>query len=207
MTVISAAPCALPELAVIVAVPSATPVTKPDASTVATSASLDSHENSAPATICPFTSNASAVSCSVAPRTIVSTDGDTSTEATGSGTRTTVTSAVPCALPELAVIVAIPSATAVTRPEAFTVATELALLVQVTMAPAMTLEFWSRTSALSCTVAPNAASSAMAGITDIVVGRGGSGTGSGAGAVVLSPPQPHTKDTPVNIAHTRCMVR
>ena len=75
------------------------------------------------------------------------------------------------------------------------------------MAPAITLEFWSRTSALSCTVAPKAASSAVAGLTVTEVGRGGSGTGSGTGAVVLSPPQPHAKVTPASIAHTRFMVR
>ena len=48
-----------------------------------------------------------------------------------------------------AVIVAVPLPAAVTRPDASTVATELALLVQVTVAPAMTLAFWSRTSALN----------------------------------------------------------
>ena len=58
-------------------------------------------------------------------------------------------SAVPCALPALAVIVAVPSATPRTRPDVSTVATELALLVQVTVAPAITLAFWSRTSAVS----------------------------------------------------------
>ena len=116
----------------------ATPVTRPDASTVAIATSLDSHENSAPATASPFSSNPSAVSCSVLPNPIVSADGDTSTEATGC---ITVTTADPNAAPTLAVIVAIPSATPVTRPDASTVATELALLVQVTVAPAITLAF------------------------------------------------------------------
>ena len=71
-------------------------------------------------------------------------DGDTSTEATDC---ITVTTADPDASPALAVIVAVPLPAAVTRPDAFTVATELALLVQVTVAPAITLAFWSRTSA------------------------------------------------------------
>ena len=55
----------------------------------------------------------------------------------------------PDADPTLAVIVAVPLPATVTRPDASTVATELALLVQVTVAPAMTLAFWSRTSALN----------------------------------------------------------
>ena len=47
------------------------------------------------------------------------------------------------------VIVAVPLPAAVTRPDASTVAIKLALLVQVTVAPAMILAFWSRTSALN----------------------------------------------------------
>ena len=61
VTVTIADPVAVPAFAVIVAVPAATPITRPEASTVATPASLDSHEKSAPATACPFASNASAV--------------------------------------------------------------------------------------------------------------------------------------------------
>ena len=136
----------LPALAVIVATPSATPVTKPVPSTVPITASLDSHENSIPATACPFSSSASAVNCSVLPKAIVLAGGETSTEATDG---VTVTTAEPDADPEDAVIVAVPLPAAVTRPDASTVATELALLVQVTVAPAMALEFWSRTSAVS----------------------------------------------------------
>ena len=120
-----------------------------------------------------------------------STDGDTSTEATDC---ITVTAAEPDASPEFAVIVTVPLPAAVTRPDASTVATELALLVQVTVAPAMTLAFWSRTAAVSCTVSPNVVSSCVDGLTVTVVGRGGSGTGEGA--VGLSPsPHPLAKAT------------
>ena len=96
----------------------------------------------------------------------------------------TVTAAVPDAEPAIAVIVAAPLATAVTSPEASTAATEAALLDQLTAAPAITCPYWSRTCAVSCVVAPSAASSAVAGLTVTVVGRGGSGGGSVA-------PSPH----------------
>ena len=86
---------------------------------------------------------------------------------------------------------AVPLATAVTRPDALTVATAAVLLAQVAVAPVIARPFWSRTSADSCTVAPSAVKSAVAGPTVIAVGRGGSGGGavvvSGGGAVVLSP--------------------
>ena len=146
MTVISAVPRPLPALAVIVATPSATPVTRPPASTAATAASLDSHENSTPATASPFSSNASAVSCSVLPNPIVSADGDTCTEATGCITGTT---AEPDASPALAVIVATPSATAVTRPPASTVATAASLDSHENSAPATAWPFSSNASAVS----------------------------------------------------------
>ena len=192
-----------PDDAVIIATPSATPVTRPDPSTVATAASLDSHENSAPVTAGPFPSNASAVSCTVSPNAVSSAvDGDTTTEATDC---ITVTTADPDGSPALAVTVASPLAAAVTKPDASTVATELALLLQVTVAPTITLAFWSRTSAVSCTVSPNAVSSSVAGLTVTVVGRAGSG---GGGVVGLSPsPHPLAKATTASTADSRTMVR
>ena len=75
---------------------------------------------------------------------------------------------------------------AVTSPDPLTVATEALLLVQVTPAPAITWPFWSRTSAVNCSVAPKAVSWAVAGVTVTVVGRGGSGGGVG-GSVAPSP--------------------
>ena len=106
---------------------------------------------------------------------MVSADGDTVTERTDC---VTVTTAVPDAASAAAVIVAAPVPAAVTKPDAFTVATAVALLVQVTAAPAIACPFWSRTSARSCTVSPSDASSAVAGVTVTVVGRGGSGGGA-----------------------------
>ena len=60
----------------------------------------------------------------------------------------TVTDALPDTEPAVAVMVAVPSETAVTSP-ASTVATDALLLVQLTVAPAMTVPFWSRTVAVN----------------------------------------------------------
>ena len=114
ITVTTADPDASPALAVIVAVPFAAAVTRPEPSTAATASSLDSHENSAPATARPFASNASAASRRVSPRApMVASAGNTPTE---SGDCITVTTAAPEAPPALAVIVAVPLPAAVTRP-------------------------------------------------------------------------------------------
>ena len=144
--------------------------------------SPDAHENSAPATACPFASVAAAASRTVSPRaTSVSTAGETATALTSC---TTVTAALPEAEPEVAVIVAVPLPAAVTSPVASTVATEGSPLDQATATPAIASPFWSRTSAASRTVSPSAVSPAVAGVTVKVVARGGSGAG---GSVAPSP--------------------
>ena len=98
----------------------------------------------------------------------------------------TVTCALPEAEPAVAVIVAVPLPAAVTSPDASTVATAAALLAQLSAAPAIALPFWSSTSAVSCSVAPNAVNWTVAGATATEAGRGGSG-GGGGGAVAPSP--------------------
>ena len=169
----------------IVAVPLPTAVTSPEPSTVATASSLDSQENCAPTTACPFASVASATSRTVSPNaTSVSTAGVTATALTSWAT---VTAAVPETDPAVAEIVVFPFATAVTSPEASTVATEASPLAHATAAPAITCPFWSRTSAVSCTVAPSATIWAVAGLTVTAVARGGS---RGGGSV---PPSPHAE--------------
>ncbi len=69
----------------------------------------------------------------------------------GAGTAT-VTAAVPFADPEVAVIVAVPSATEVTRPEEDTVATDADDELHVTEAPLIVAPVWSLTVADSCCV-------------------------------------------------------
>jgi len=89
-------------------------------------------------------------------------------------------------LPVAAVIVAVPLPTAVASPEASIVATEALALDHATETPDSTRPFWSRTSAENRTVSPNAVSSAVAGVTVTVVGRGGSGGGA-EGSMAPSP--------------------
>ena len=87
----------------------------------------------------------------MSPATSVSPAGVTVTVFTSWAT---VTVALPDAEPAVAVIVAVPLPAAVTSPALLAVATAAALLAQLTAAPAIALPFWSRTSAESCTVAP-----------------------------------------------------
>ena len=95
---------------------------------------------------------------------------------------TTVISVVAAACPAAAVMVAVPSATAVISPASSTRATRSSLLAQVTETPVMTWPFWSRTSAASCSVSPGEISSGVSGVTVTVVGTGAGGGGLGAGA-------------------------
>ncbi len=84
---------------------------------------------------CPFASNAPADSRTVSPRAPrLAVSGVTVTELTAWAT---VTAALPEADPEVAVTVALPLATAVTSPDALTVATAAAPLAQITAAPAI----------------------------------------------------------------------
>ena len=82
----------------------------------------------------------------------VADDGETVTVAAGGAV--TVIEAVPDCPSLVAVIVALPGATAVTTPDEETVATELALLDQVTGRPVSTFPFASCVVALSVTVCP-----------------------------------------------------
>ena len=67
----------------------------------------------------------------------------------------TVTADVPLADPDVAVIVAVPSATEVTRPEEDTVATDALDELHDTLAPLIVAPFWSLTVAESWEVSPS----------------------------------------------------
>ena len=188
-TVSRARPVTPADVAVISASPAETPVTTPSPSTTATSVSPDAHANSAPPTGCPFASEASAESRTVPAIGSVSAAGDT---VTTSASWATVTAAVAEAEPAVAVTIAVPLATAVTRPEElFTPATETSLLLHATDVPAITCPFWSRTAAESCAVAPKAGSVTVSGVTVTVVGVGVAVVGpdgpSGCGSTAPSP--------------------
>ena len=89
--------------------------------------------------------------------------------------------------PLVAVIVAVPSATAVTRPADDTVATDELDVVHVTVALAIVAPFWSLTVADSWDVAPSEAKLRLASEMVIEVATG---VGVGVGVVgVSSPPQ------------------
>src|SRR3989442_4851618 len=149
-------PAAVPSLpslvAVIVAAPAATPVTSPPPFTVATPALSLAHVTVRPASGVPFASSGVAVSCTVNPACTVGAGGLTITEATG--TKITVTEAVPLCPSLVAVTVAAPAATPVTRPLPLTVATAGLPLAHVTTRPTSRLPFASFSVAVSCTVAP-----------------------------------------------------
>jgi hypothetical protein len=87
------------------------------------------------------------------------------------------------------VIVAVPSATEVTRPVDDTVATASSDVAHVTVALAIVAPFWSLTVAVNCCVSPIDERLELAGDTVIEVA-----TGVGVGVVavgLLSPPQLH----------------
>jgi hypothetical protein len=101
----------------------------------------------------------------------------------------TETAAVPVTAPLVAVIVAVPFATEVTRPVDDTVATDELDVAHVTAALAITAPFWSLTVADSWDVAPSEAKLRLSSETVIAVATG---VGGGVGAVgVSSPPQLH----------------
>ena len=150
VTVMADVPLCPSLVAVIVADPAATPDTSPLPLTVATDVLLLDHVTVRPVTGLPFASFGVAVSCTVWPTPTLAEAGLTVTAATG--TLVTVIAAVPLCPSLVAVIVAEPAPTPVTRPLPFTVATDGLLLVHVTTRPDNVLPLASFAMALSCVV-------------------------------------------------------
>ena len=90
--------------------------------------------------------------------------------------------------PEVAVMVAEPLATAVTRPEEETVATDALDELHDTEAPLIVAPFWSLTVAESCCVAPKDEKLRVVADSVIEVATGVGGVG---GVVGVVPPSPH----------------
>ena len=139
----------LPSLvAVIVAEPVATPVTSPLEDTVATDALEVDHVTVRPVSTFPLASRSVAWSCVVCPVPTVADDGLTVTVATGAGGggggAVTVIAVVPLRPSLVAVIVAEPAATPVTKPLEETVAIEELEVDHVTVRPVRTLPLASR---------------------------------------------------------------
>jgi hypothetical protein len=154
----------LPSLvAVIVADPPATPVTMPAVVTVATLEDDVLQLTERPVRTCPAESLSVAVNCAFAPTARVSRLGASDTDDTG--TSVTVIADVPLLLSLVAVIVEEPGATAVTTPDADTVAVAVALEAHVTVRPVSVLPPASRTVAVSVDVLPTRSVAAL-GATD-----------------------------------------
>jgi len=100
----------------------------------------------------------------------------------------TVTVAVALNEPDVAVIVAVPFATAVTRPLEDTVATDAADELHDTLAPLIVAPFWSLTVADNCCVAPKDEKLRLVVDRVIDVATGTAGVG---GLVGVVPPSPH----------------
>src|SRR5205823_5425791 len=152
VTVTSDVPLCPSLVAVMVAVPAATPVTSPLPFTRATAVLLLDQVTTRPLSGFPLASFGLAVSCTVAPCCTLAGEGLTVTEATG--TVVTVTVDVPLLPSDVAVIVADPTATAVTSPLPSTVATEVLSLAQVITRPDNGLPLASFGVAVNCSVNP-----------------------------------------------------
>ena len=134
-------------IAWIVAVPLPTEVTRPADETVATVVSEDAHVTVAPDISVPAASFTVTLNVTVSSMLVkVFVLGDT---VTVDATWLTVTEAVALSEPEVAVIVAVPSATEVTRPASETVATVVSDEAHETVAPDIVLSLASFTVAVS----------------------------------------------------------
>ncbi len=152
MTVTEAEPLRPSLVAVMLVVPGATAVTTPLPLTVATPVLLLLQTIVRPESTVLFASRSTAVAVVVLPTVSVEPPNDTDTLFTGAGDTVSVTTSL---LPSLVpVMIALPAARAVTTPLAFTVATVVALLLQITVRPVSTVPFDERNTALACTVSP-----------------------------------------------------
>jgi hypothetical protein len=155
-------------VAVIVADPALTAVTRPVELTEAIPAFELDHVTTRPVSTLLLASRVVAESWTVAPTRMLDEAGETDTVATGTGAgAVTVIVAVPVFVSLVAVIVAVPALTAVTRPVELTEAIPAFELDHVTTRPVSTLLLASRVVAESWTVAPTRGL-AVAGETETV---------------------------------------
>jgi hypothetical protein len=135
-------------VAVIVALPAATPVTRPVELIVAAAVFELDHVTARPVSSLPLPSFTTTTACTVFPTVTLFGVMDTETDATG--IIVTVTVAEPLTPSLVAVIVAVPGATLDTKPLPSTVATSLLELVQATVRPLSGLPPASRSVATAC---------------------------------------------------------
>ena len=164
-TEIPAVPVAEPDVAVIVADPVATPVTSPADDTVATDELDVVHVTDAPDIVFPTASFTVAASVAVSPNDV--NDRLVGDSVTVEAAWDTVTVAVALREPDVAVIVAVPLVTEVTRPADDTVAMDELDVVHVTGAPDMVLPTASFTVAASVAVSESDAKLKLVGASVI----------------------------------------
>jgi hypothetical protein len=161
VTVTDAVALAEPDVAVIVAVPSATEVTTPAEETVTTAVSDELHVTVGLVIVLSFASLTVAVTVAMSLNDEKLTlSGDRVTDI---ATWATVTDVIAVAEPDVAVIVAIPSATAVTSPADDTVATDELDVAHVTVAPEIVVPPASFTVATSVVVSADDANERLVG--------------------------------------------
>src|SRR5689334_7209249 len=170
--------------AVIVVGPGLVAISRPDASTVATSDADELHVTFRPSSSFPLWSRSTTVSGVVSPATGGVASGAIVTANTG--TCVTETIADPDLLSTLALIVVVPAPVPVTTPAVETVATAAFAEAHVSVLPGMASPFSSRTSAESASVPPTC-SDPPGDVTTIVVTTGPIGP-PGSGDVPCSPP-------------------
>lgn len=140
-------------VAVMLAVPAATPVTTPDVVTVAMCVSDDDHATTRPESALPFASSVAAVNVADAPIATWELAGVTTTVATGAGAGAFTVICALAVFPSLvAVMVALPARAAVTTPDALTVAVCGALDAHTMLRPVSVLPFASYVIAVSVIV-------------------------------------------------------
>ena len=157
----------------IVAVPAATALTRPDEDTVAIAALLVDHATARPVSVLPFASRVMAESCAVCPIDSDDVGGVTATVATGAtDTAVTVTVAHPCFDVSNADVAhtceLAPAASAVTSPAALTEAVVATEEVQLTAVEAPA----SATTVAASVAVPPTVRGSVAGLTVTLVTRG-----------------------------------
>jgi hypothetical protein len=152
VTVIVALPLFPSLVAVMLAVPTETAVTAPSAEIVAMAVLPELHVTARPVSVAPFASSVVAVACAVP--TAVMEFGVSATLTAATGTAVTVIDAVPVCPSPVAVMVAVPTDTAVTMPLVLTVATPGLLELHATARPLRTSPLAARIVAVASVVAP-----------------------------------------------------
>src|SRR5712691_6937575 len=150
-TVTAELPVLPSQVAVMLAVPAATPLTSPLELTVAAAVLSLDQVMVRPLSVLPPVSLGVAMSCVVPPTWTLDGDGETVTDATG--TIETVTTQVPLWPSQVAVTLAVPTATPLTSPLELTVAATVLSLAQVMVRPLSVLPLPSLGVAVSCRVA------------------------------------------------------